>query len=63
MISKDAPENVASWGAEKWRTLKNERIAKERIWQECWLAYDSKFGQTWVDLDAIRCVRHINFSQ
>jgi len=53
----------ASWGADWWRKRKNERIEKERIWQECWLASVSKFGKTWDDLQDFRSKRYIPVTQ
>ena len=53
----------ASWGADWWRQRKNERIEKERIWQECWLASVSKFGQTWDNLQDFRSKRYIPVTQ
>ena len=53
----------ASWGANWWRKKKDERIEKERIWQECWLASVSKFGKTWDNLQDFRSKRYIPITQ
>jgi hypothetical protein len=53
----------ASWGADWWRKQKTDRIEKERIWQECWLASVSKFGKTWDSLQDFRSKRYIPITQ
>ncbi len=53
----------ANWGADWWRKRKSERLEKERIWQECWLAYVSKFGKTWDNIQDFRSKRYIPITQ
>ena len=53
----------ATWGADFWRRKKNERIEKEVIWQECWLASVSKFGKTWDNIQDYRSKRYIPVTQ
>lgn len=62
MIRKDAQEDLSellSLAIEFWSKEKAARLAKERIWQECWLAYDSKFGQSWNELQNFRSRRYL----
>lgn len=60
MIRKDADLSaLLSLGIEFWTKEKAARLAKERIWQECWLAYDSKFGQSWNELQNYRSRRYL----
>ena len=64
MITKGVDvSSFASWGANWWRQKKNERIEKEVIWQECWLASVSKFGKTWDNLADFRSKRYIPITQ
>lgn len=56
-------QKLADYGVTQWRRLKDERVAKERIWQECWLAYCSKFGQTWQEVSQYRSRRYIPVSK
>jgi hypothetical protein len=51
---------VAGWASSWYSERKNERIMKERIWNECWLAYDCKFGETWADLEDYRSKRYLS---
>lgn len=63
MIAKGANvSSLVTWGVGEWRRLKDERTAKEAIWQECWLAYDSKFGKTWQDVKQYRSRRYVPIS-
>lgn len=52
--------NVASWASQWWVDRKNERLIKERIWNECILAVDCKFGETWEDLEEYRSKRYLS---
>jgi len=52
--------NVASWAAQWWVDRKNERLIKERIWNECILAVDCKFGETWEELEEYRSKRYMS---
>jgi len=64
LIRKDVDvSGFANWGATWWRERKNERLEKERIWQECWLASVSKFGKTWDNLQDFRSKRYIPITQ
>ena len=64
MITKDVDTSqFANWGADWWRRRKSERLEKERIWQECWLASVSKFGKTWDNLQDFRSKRYIPITQ
>ena len=64
MIRKDVDVSAfANWGADWWRQRKTERLEKERIWQECWLASVSKFGKTWDNLQDFRSKRYIPITQ
>lgn len=56
-------QQLASWLVTNWRKLKDERSHKEAIWQECWLAYTSKFGQTWQEIAEYRSKRYIPISK
>lgn len=56
-------QQLASWLVTNWRRLKDERSQKESIWQECWLAYTSKFGQTWQEIAEYRSKRYIPISK
>ena len=60
MIAKGAPLNeLLSIGMDFWTTEKSARRTKELIWQECWLAYDSKFGDSWKELANYRSRRYL----
>jgi len=60
MIIKGVPLNeLLSIGMDFWTTEKAARRTKELIWQECWLAYDSKFGDTWKELAQYRSRRYL----
>ena len=64
MIIKDVDTSqFATWGATWWAQRKSERLEKERIWQECWLASVSKFGKTWDNLQDFRSKRYIPITQ
>lgn len=52
--------SVAAYLSSWYRDRKNERIMKERIWNECWLAYDCRFGETWADLEDYRSKRYLS---
>lgn len=56
-------QQLASWLVTNWRKMKDERSHKEAIWQECWLAYTSKFGQTWQEIAEYRSKRYIPISK
>jgi hypothetical protein len=64
MIRKDVDTSgFVTWANTWWRERKNERLEKERIWQECWLASVSKFGKTWDNLQDFRSKRYIPVTQ
>ena len=64
MIRKDVDTSgFVTWANDWWRQRKNERLEKERIWQECWLASVSKFGKTWDNLQDFRSKRYIPITQ
>lgn len=54
---------LANWLVTQWRRMKDERVHKEAIWQECWLAYNSKFGDTWREIAEYRSKRYIPLSK
>lgn len=63
MIAKGIEtSSLVTWGVQQWRDLKGERTEKEAIWQECWLAYDSKFGKTWDKVKSYRSRRYVPIS-
>jgi len=63
MISPDInPEAVTAAVVDSWRRLKNERIEKETIWQECWLAYNSKFGKGYAEVSQFKSRRYLPWS-
>lgn len=44
---------------DRWTRLKNARVQKEYLWQECQLAFDCKFGETWGEIEDNRSHRYI----
>jgi len=52
--------SVAGYLISWYEDRKQERLMKERIWNECWLAYDCKFGETWADLEDYRSKRYLS---
>ena len=52
--------SVSTWAAQWWVDRKNERLIKERIWNECVLAVDCRFGETWEDLEDYRSKRYMS---
>ena len=63
MIRPDVPpESVVRAVTETWSRLKEERQEKETIWQECELAYHSKFGQGYSEVAQYRSRRYLPMS-
>jgi hypothetical protein len=56
---KDAVVNLVT---STWDRLKRERLPKEMRWNECRLAAESEFGQTWKELANYRSKRYIPIS-
>lgn len=50
---------LCSYGVDTWMRLKQERVEKERVWTECLLAYNSKFGDNWKNVQQFRSRRFI----
>ena len=53
---------LVTYATEMWRRLKGERLTKEQIWYECWLAYNKKFGRTWAEIAEYRSRRYLPLS-
>ena len=53
---------VVDFVVHKWTSLKGERLTKELIWKECFQAYLSKFGGTWLELANYRSKRYLPLS-
>lgn len=51
-------QKVVAFVNELWRTGKDERVEKEDIWKECWLAKESKFGKGWKEVANYRSRRY-----
>lgn len=47
---------------ETWNRLKQERVEKENIWEECWLAYNSKFGKGYAEVGQFKSRRYLPWS-
>ena len=63
MIIPGADESkLVGWGIDQWRRMKDERLQKERIWTECWLAYNSKFGASYAEVKNYRSRRYLPLS-
>ena len=63
MISPDVnPQAVTDAILESWKRLKDERTEKENIWQECWLAYNSKFGKGYTEVSQFKSRRYLPWS-
>jgi hypothetical protein len=63
VISKTVdPSKVITCVNEFWRSKKDERLEKEMIWKECWLAYNAKFGKSWSNVKRYRSRRYIPMS-
>lgn len=63
MITKTVDQSkVVSTVMEFWREKKDERLDKEEIWKECWLAYNAKFGKAWANIKRYRSRRFIPVS-
>jgi len=52
------PTGVITFANELWRQGKDERVDKEDIWKECWLAKESKFGKGWKEVKNYRSRRY-----
>lgn len=63
MIRPDVDQGaVVRHVTELWRDCKNERVAKEVIWDECFRARNSQFGGTWNELQQYRSKRYLPVS-
>lgn len=56
------PQAVQRAVVETWTRLKQERIEKENIWEECWLAYNSKFGKGYQEVSQFKSRRYLPWS-
>lgn len=57
------PEGVVAFVARSWERLGNEMVARYSVMDECRLAYESKFGQTWEELKNFRSRRYLPLSR
>ena len=56
------PGAVVRAVTETWTRLKQERVDKETIWEECWLAYCSKFGKGYAEVSQFKSRRYLPWS-
>lgn len=63
MIVAGAPqEALVRFGVETWNRLKQERLYREETWYECLMAYNSRFGKSWGEINQYRSNRYFPIS-